>query len=427
MKALSFTRKKIGELHLHLLPVEKFKTNLISVHIYLPLQEDTVTLAALLPNVMQRGCQKYPDMGSIQRHLNSLYGAEFNVEVSKKGEKQILAFQMEVLNEQFISDQTPLLEEAFAFLQEMIFAPLVEGEGFLQRYMDLEKESLTKKIEGLIDDKMRYASQRLTEEMCKDEPYRLLTYGIKERIADISPRNLYKFYQDLLANYPMDVYVVGDFSLEEGLKYVEATFSQAKGKRRESKPIEYKKEAINENVVKEEMDVSQGKLNMGLRTQINFADEEYLPLLMYNGILGGFPHSKLFTNVREKASLAYYAVSRLESSKGLLMIMSGIESENYDRAVDIIKEQLKMMEQGDISDLEIQQTKAALSNQFQESYDHARALIDFDYLGQLNGRVCDLKEIIDNLENVDKEQIVQVAKKIKLDTIYFLHGKGEQK
>lgn len=427
MKDLTFHSQFIEGIHVHMLPVDKFKTNLISVHIHLPLQEETVTLASLLPHVMRRGSQRYPDMTAIQRHLNELYGAEFHVEVNKKGEKQYIVFQMEILNEQFISEEIQLLEEGFAFLGEMIYAPLLEGEGFARGYVELEKESLRKKIEGLIDDKMRYANQRLTEEMCKDEPYRLLAQGIKEQIPDLTAEQLYGFYQKVIETYPIDVYIVGNFAEEKALHYIDKYFSRGKGEKQTVPPTDYQRKGREEKVVTEEMDVSQGKLNIGLRTHINFAEDEYMPLMMYNGVLGGFPHSKLFTNVREKASLAYYAVSRLESSKGLMMIMSGIESDNFDKAVKIIKEQLKMMADGEISDLEIQQTKAALGNQFQESFDSARGLIEFDYLGQLNGKARSLTETIQGLENISKEDIMAVGKKIELDTIYFLRGKGEEK
>lgn len=427
MKDVRFHSQSLEGIQIHLLPVDKFKTNLISVHIHLPLQEETVTLASLLPHVMRRGSRRYPDMSAIQRHLNELYGAEFHVEVSKKGEKQYLVFQMEILNEQFISEDIQLLEEGFAFLSEILYSPLLEGEGFKKHYVELEKESLQEKIEGLIDDKMRYANQRLTEEMCKDEPYRLLAQGIKEQIPAITAEKLYAFYQEVISTYPMDIYIVGNFAEEQALSYINTYFSKGKGEKRKVPPTDYQKKVEEENIVIEEMDVSQGKLNIGLRTQINFADEEYLPLLMYNGVLGGFPHSKLFTNVREKASLAYYAVSRLESSKGLIMIMSGIESGNFDQAVKIIKEQLNLIANGEISDLEIRQTRAALSNQYQESFDSPQGLIDFDYLGQLNGKTRSLTEIIQGLENISREEIVAVAQKIELDTIYFLRGKGEGK
>lgn len=427
MKDLTFQNQFVEGIHVHMLPVEKFKTNLISVHIHLPLQEETVTLASLLPHVMGRGSVGYPEMTAIQQHLNQLYGASFHVDVSKKGEKQYIVFQMEILNEQFISEEIQLLEEGFSFLGEMIYSPLLEGEGFSKGYVELEKESLRKKIDGLIDDKMRYANQRLIEEMCKDEPYRLLAQGIKEQIPDITAEQLYDFYQEVIQNYPIDVYIVGNFVEKKVLNFIDNYFSRGKGEKQRVPLTDYRGKGREETIITEEMDVSQGKLNIGLRTNVNFAEEEYLPLMMYNGVLGGFPHSKLFTNVREKASLAYYAVSRLESSKGLMMIMSGIESNDFDKAVQIIKEQLKMMADGEISDLEIYQTKAALGNQFQETFDSARGLIEFDYLGQLNGKVRSLREMIQGLENVSKEEIVEVGKKIELDTIYFLRGKGEVK
>jgi predicted Zn-dependent peptidase len=177
---------------------------------------------------------------------------------------------------------------------------------------------------------------------------------------------------------------------------------------------------VEPKLVIERLDVKQGKLNMGCRTQISIQDPDYPALMMYNGILGGFPHSKLFMNVREKASLAYYCSSRLESHKGLLMIQSGIEIANFDKAVDIIKQQLAAMRQGEISDREIEQTKATLSNSLREQQDRSFDLIHFHYQSVLSGKERKLEDLLHKIDQVGKEDIRKVAEKVQLDTIYFL-------
>ncbi|MFT9847625.1 EF-P 5-aminopentanol modification-associated protein YfmF [Aneurinibacillus sp. REN35] len=425
MNELSFVSREQEGLGIHVLPTQKFKTTTVLIHIQLPLTEELVTKGALLPNVLQRGTERYPNPAELQRHLDSLYGAIFNAGVMKRGERQIIQFYLEIANEKFLADSRPLLEDGLRFIGEVLTKPLVENGAFTKKVVELEKEALTKRIEGLIDDKMRYANQRLTEEMFKDEPYRLLAYGIREQIPEITPESLYAFYQEVLSSYPVDVYVVGDVEVENVTKLISEYIPLTPSGVKEFPPTPYKKEVAKEQDVVETMSVAQGKLNIGMRTQISYADDDYVHLMMYNGVLGGFPHSKLFMNVREKASLAYYAVSQLETQKGLCMIMSGIETANYDQALHIIKEQLDMMKRGEISDIELNQTKAMLINQLRETRDSAAAIANMDYSGRLAGRRRSLEEIIEGISNTTKDDIARVAQKVEIDTVYFLRGKED--
>ncbi len=142
-----------------------------------------------------------------------------------------------------------------------------------------------------------------------------------------------------------------------------------------------------------------------------------------NGLFGGFSHSKLFINVREKESLAYYAASRLESHKGVMMVMSGIEFNKYERAVEIIKEQFQAMKKGDFTDQEVEQTKAMIKNQILETADVARGFVELAYHQVVSGYKRTMEEWLNQVDAVTKEDLIRVANKVKLDTIYFLKGK----
>ncbi|HET7615752.1 MAG TPA: insulinase family protein, partial [Bacillales bacterium] len=158
-------------------------------------------------------------------------------------------------------------------------------------------------------------------------------------------------------------------------------------------------------------------------TNTAYGDDDYFALVVFNGILGGFPHSKLFINVREKASLAYYASSRIESHKGLLLVFSGIQSSNYDKAVTIIKEQTEKMRRGDFSDEEFQQTKSMLNNQVLETIDSAKGAIEFIYNGVAADSRRSVDEWVAGVNAVTREDVRRMANKVRLDTIYFLKGK----
>ena len=174
--------------------------------------------------------------------------------------------------------------------------------------------------------------------------------------------------------------------------------------------------------VKEVQDITQGKLNIGYRSGIVYGDKQYYSLQVFNGIFGGFPHSKLFLEVREKNSLAYYAASRLESHKGLIIVMAGIQQENYQKTVEIIKEQMEAMKKGEFSEQIISQTKAVIENQLLETIDHPIGLVEVLYHDVIAGKTVSIQQWLDGVKKVTKEEIVDVANQVELDTIYFLAG-----
>ena len=280
---------------------------------------------------------------------------------------------------------------------------------------------LKQRIQAIYDDKMRYANMRLIEEMCQDEPYRIPVNGILEDVDAISAQSLYSYYERVVAEDEIDLYIIGDINTDEVLARCEKEFPFAERMPKVIEPVAVaRKEA--ENVVVEKQDVAQGKLNIGFRTNTRYGDADYFALQLFNGLFGGFPHSKLFMNVREKASLAYYAASRLESHKGLLLVMTGIETKNYEKALAIIKEQLEAMKQGDFTDREIEQTKAVIQNQMLETLDTSRGLTEVLYHNVISKTNITDDMWIEGINNTTKEDIVQVAQKIDLDTVYFLSG-----
>lgn len=420
-----FQQASHGRIRLHVLPTKRFKTFAISLFAGIPLQESTVTRTALAPFVLRRGTAAKPETIAFREQLDNLYGAGFGFDIYKRGGAQIVQFRMDVINDRFVNTDQSLLAQSMKFLGEAVTAPALEGGVFRSKYVESEKRTLTKKLESIINDKIRYAAERCMEIMCEGEPYRLHPLGRLEEIDAITPQSLYEAYQDWLKNAVFDLYVVGDTTLEEVRQLAASSF-----KLPDAPPAAYGSADITlpqgeVKTVVEQLDVSQGKLNLGLRTGIAYGDDDYAAALMYNGILGGYPHSKLFMNVREKESLAYYASSRLDGHKGLCTIQSGIEVANYDKAVAIIKEQLESMRQGRLSELEMNQTRAMLLNSLRELQDSAYEMISYDFNSVLSGKSRTHKELLDAIREVTAADIVRVARGVKLDTVYFLRDKKE--
>ncbi|MCR2805075.1 EF-P 5-aminopentanol modification-associated protein YfmF [Paenibacillus soyae] len=424
-RVTSFQRGQLERIRLHVLPTNRFKTFAISLFAGVPLDEKNVTPVALIPFVLRRGTAKTPETIAFREKLDDMYGAGFGFDVYKRGDSQIVQFRMDVINDRFVSSNQSLLAASLGFLGDVLTDPCLEGNGFRAKYVEAEKATLRKRLEAIVNDKIRFAAERCIEEMCADEPYRLHPLGKLDEIDGIQPDALYRSYEDWLQNAALDLYVVGDTTLEEVTKLFRESFRLKPGTPASYTRPQLKHDARETKFVVDKMDVSQGKLNMGLRTGIGYDDKLYPAALMYNGILGGYPHSKLFINVREKESLAYYAASRLDGHKGICTIQSGIEFANYDKAVEIIKAQLESMKAGQLSDLEMSQTKAMISGHLRELQDSAYEMLSYDFNSVLTGNNRTSAELLEQVQAVTPADIVEVAKHVQLDTVYFLRDRKE--
>ncbi|OEH94145.1 EF-P 5-aminopentanol modification-associated protein YfmF [Bacillus solimangrovi] len=423
MEQIDEKKIRLNGLTLHTITTKKFKTNGIVLKIKAPLLEDTVTTRSLLPHVLESGTQSYPTATKLRGRLEELYGAVLSSEVAKKGENHIITLRMDIANEKFLSTNEPLLEQGVQLLAEVLQHPALEDGAFNNKIVEQEKRSLKQRIQSIYDDKLRYANMRLVEEMCQHEPYRLNVHGNIDEVDSISAESLYETYEHMLHNDEIDLYFIGDLEENQAETLTEKYFKL---------PIQQSRTANKTNVthfisheeqeIIEEHDVKQGKLHIGYRTEITYSDKDYYALQLFNGLFGGFSHSKLFINVREKASLAYYAASRIESHKGLIFVMSGIESKEYDKALSIIREQMEEMKQGNFTDDEIAQTKAVLKNQLLEMMDTAHGFIEMAYQNVLGGIQRTPQQWIDGIERVTREELIKVGETIHIDTIYFLKG-----
>lgn len=410
-----------GGLKLATLSSPKLKTIIIKAFIAADLDE-SVTERALLPMVLRRGTRRLPDMQLLTRYLEGLYGAGLWSSASKVGEWHITKHRLEVVNDRFLPSSEGLFDKALDFLREFLTEPREVDGGFDPRYVEQEKETLRRNIESLIDDKSSYAAFRCVEEMCAGEPYRFHEQGRVDALDAITASELFENSSRSLRECPLSIYIAGDFDEDAVLSRVEKL---AKLPREEERPLRALPQPVSVGEVREvreRLDVSQGKLVVGFRHGVTYSDDEYEALLVMNGILGGFSHSKLFQNVRERASLAYSASSGVERSKGLLFVSCGIAPENYEQALKISLEQVDAMTQGDVSDDEIEATIKTIMNHNCMLEDNIAGLADTDYAWSLHGRNLDLARFRERLLSVSRDAVVEVARKLAHDTTYFLHG-----
>ena len=408
---------------LTIIKTDKFKTNLISVSFQSEIDRETVTKRSLLPYVLRSATEKYPSKKEINTYLESLYGASLSTTVEKRGKTHNIKFYLSLANEKFLGNREPLLEEGVELLKEVILRPLLINDAFKEQVVEIEKRLLKEYIESIYDDKVSYALQKLVENMCAGETFSINSIGYVEDLNQINAQSLMETYQQMLNENPVNITVVGDIDHEKVYNIFKKHFDFQH--RAVNLPVIDKEDKQIEDVkvTKEEQDIAQGKLNIGYRTYTRIGDEDYLPLLVFNAMFGGYAHSKLFINVREKESLCYYCASRLDNYKGVMYVYSGIESQNYEKALKIIDEQLKDMMSGNFTDKEMNLAKKSLINSKLESMDQASGMMAHEALNRLLPKPLTVEEWVNQVNSVTAEQIASVAKKIKEDAIFFLTGK----
>lgn len=411
-------------INLTLIPEEKFKSNLVSIYIQRILDRDEVTMNALLPSIIKSGSEKYPSAREMSYHQDDLYGVSIGADSSKRGESQVITFKIISTDEEYLDEQ--IFKKVVKYLDEVVNHPLVIDGGFKEEYVAIEKENLKNRIESIINDKGRYAVERAREEMFKNEKYGISDLGYLEDIDKITAKGLYEYYVNIMKTSPIDIVVEGNFDEDEIVEIISNGFDFHRENIIEIPRADFIKKVDEIKVIKEEMDITQGKLVMGYRCNVDYKDEfKYYSLFVGSNVLGGGPHSKLFVNVREKESLCYYIYSSLEKYKTSMFISSGIESENYDKTVELIGEQLKSLKEGKISDEELLNSKSAIISSLKTIKDSLGGSSDFYFSQSMGGTNTTVEKIIEMIEKVTVSDIVETFKNIELDTIYFLSNNKE--
>ena len=404
---------------LHQLNTNKFKTNLISVFLTSKLSREDITQKALILAVLRRGTNKLNNQEELNKKLEELYGASFDCGIDKIGDKHILKFYIESLNEKYIYNKEELLYQSIDILLDIVFNPLLENKSFKEEYVDEEKNNIKQIIEGQKDNKAAYATQRCIEEMYKNKPYGLYKYGYIEDLNKINAQELYKVYLELIRTCKIDIFISGDFDEKLVLEKVKSNEQVIK---LEPRKVDYLDEEDNdsikleEQIVKENMQISQGKLNIGLDV---FSDKKEVASV-YNAILGGGANSKLFQNVREKASLAYSAGSIYIKPKNTIIIKTGIEYKNYNKALKIIKDQIEEMKNGKFTDKDMQDAKELIIASYKSMQDEQDSEISFYFGREIQKECNDINKEIKKISEVSKEDIVELAKQVRINTIFFL-------
>ena len=407
---------------LHTIKTEKFKTNLIAIMLTTKLDRENVTKNALIPAVLRRGTKNLTTQEEINKKLEEMYGASLDCGLDKTGDNQVLKFYIETVNDEFLPQEAEnMLKISLEKIFEFVFNPYLENGCFKKEYVEQEKENIKQIIDGKIDNKARYSLDRCIEEMYKGQPYGLYKYGYVEDMKDINEKNLYEYYQQLINECKIDIFVSGiiDEETENIIKNNENIIKLKDREPQYNKSEIIAKRTEKENDVQESMDVTQGKLIIGMDLDID-DDNLRFDVMIYNSIFGGSANSKLFQNVREKASLAYTASSSYYRFKNNIFINCGIEIKNYEKALEIIKQQIEDMKKGDFTDEEVENAKKGIIASIKTIDDEQDTEITYFFSQELSKSKCNIEQYMQRISEVTKEKVVDVANKVSVNTVYFL-------
>ncbi len=407
-------------------PAVKFKTVVLRIHLRSDLDEH-ITARNVIAAVLGRGTRSYPNLQALNAKLDSLYGAAFVNDVNKVGDWHVHVFAMSLVSGRYVPQGDSLLSEGAGLLKEILLDPVRLNGSFVPSVVDGEKENLRRALENQISDKARYALLRHTELMFKGEPYGRNVLGRIEDLGGLTPELLWEKYRTWVGRAPITVLVGGD--VEAGR--LEDLFAGLAEGRAEAQPPKERTELPPPGEVKEfteEMDVQQGKLCIGYRHGAVIGDPSLAAVQVMTGLLGGFPHAKLFQQVRERESLAYAVSAFYDETKGVLVVTAGIDPGSYARVKELVFESVDQIGRGKFSREDLEATKAGMVRRLQAVEDNLAAYLAEVYVHRLFGEEFSPAGAIRRIREVQAEEVCAAARSLALDTIYFLRspsGRGD--
>jgi len=377
----------------HFVQSKKFKTNKITVRFTASLSLETVAGRMLSASMLETANKAYPTSQAFRKYLASLYGADISTSAYRRGQAHILDLTFTYVRDEFLSKKNVLTSRILELVKQTLFAPLVQDGAF----------------------------EQLDSLFFHDERLQLRYSDLRNSILNESPESSYTCFQDALKNDRIDFFFLGDFNeveIAESLKSLPFTA------RKSNVAIQYNQSYSN--VLQEGMvqrNVGQSILEMGYHSPVKYGDDQHLPMLVMNGLLGEFAHSKLFTNVRENAGIAYTVSSQLDLFSGLLRMYAGIDRGNRNHARKMMNHQLMDLKKGNFTDFELNQTKEMIRRSLLIAQDSQHTLVERIYLTALFGKATfDIDRLLEKLESVDKEAVCIAANSLKLQAIYFMEG-----
>lgn len=414
-----FTRVQLADgVYLHWHGIGLYKTIRVDVCLSTPLGAPRHSLVALSSRLLARGTHKLPDVQSLNRFIDDLYGAHYSVQVDRLGEHQLIHLCLEVIDENLLGEKG-ILERGLTFLRDV----LRDGSGFQGEPLAREKNRLARQIADGFNDKLGYAQRRCCEEMCRGEPMGLSPLGNPADFAAVQADDLWAFHRERTAADRLDLFVSGAVRLEEVRPLMESLFTW---ERAASQPRPQRsRRAGPQREIFECQAVREAKMVLGYRTQVAYgADgiDDYPALVLLNLMLGGDGPSRLFKHLREEEGLCYYVASHIEALSGLLFVAAGIEAAAYPQVRDAVEQELQALRTGAFDPWEIEAARRLLRARLLGLAEDREGFFRYQLREGLIGGSQSPQVLWQRIEQVGVEDLIRVAGGITADTAFLLHG-----
>lgn len=410
----------MGSFTAHFIRTDRFKTLTFRVCLRDEIKKEEITLRNLFIDVLMYSCEKYKTRRELVLHSQELYAVSCHANAMRNGRYSTINCFLSVLNEKYT--EPGMLRKSLDLFHQILFHPNVENKEFVGEAFPIMKKNNEMAIRGIKEDTAKYSLIRLLEEMDPNQPYAYHGYGNLEDLEKITPADLYQYYLKVMNHSLVDIYILGDYDLDEMKGLVREYFPFQTFKRPKVAPIiEHDRYRSRIRTVVEHEPIEQSKLSIGCKIETLSEFERNYALTLYNLILGGTGDSKFFQNIREKYSVAYYVNSSANKLDHLLLIRAGISKENFKSVMKHIKKEMKDMVLGNFTDESIEKAKMTYITSLKEVEDSPTAMIE-TYLAKDLLHIGDLEERKIEIQKVTREDIMTVAKKIKMDTVYLLEG-----
>ena len=408
--------------HLHFIQSEKFKTNKIKVRFSAPMSEKTIAGRVLTASMLETSNALYPTSQAFREKLANLYGANYSTSLSRRGLVHYLDINLSFVRDQFLSRKNMLADEILDFLKASLFFPLSNGQAFDTKTFEIEKRNVLTDLEAEIENHFYHAHRELNNLFYDLPEMRIPRVGTIELVEKETAETSFAAFQQMLNQDQIDFFFIGDFNeIAVREKIQEFQFSERE------QPLQLSYQQNYSNITREKLeqrDVHQSIVELAYHFSSQYGDRSHLPLIVLNGLLGGFAHSKLFVNVREKESLAYTISSSFDIFSGLMRIYAGIDRANRTKTIALINRQILDLKRGHFTDEELEQTKNMLKNSILLAQDRQNTLIERAYMSSVLGKkFLSLDAWLKALENVSKADLIEAAQQLKLQAIYFMEGK----
>lgn len=411
-------------IRLSAISTDRFKTGILTFTLTIPLTSKNFAYNTLLAGVMRRGTEHYPSLSALNKRLDELYATSIEIRSSQNAKNLSLIITAEILDDRYIIDDCNVLSGVLDVISDLIFHPLLKNGAFLPDIVAQEKRIALDYLNSEINNTRLYALKRCHEKMHRFEDDYPTTERLKRHIENADEKSVYEHLINILDSSAIDVFYIGNESIGDISSKISSVFDKYTPNNAYSPLLPTVRPTLHLVSENEAMPVAQGKLTLGFGTGVCIGgkDNKYYAALVFNEIFGASPLSKLFMNVREKLSLCYYCSSTYSIYSGDLIVSSGIEVQNREKAEKEILHQLENIRDGNISNEEFSAALRSLENSYKQIFDSPLDLQSFYAARRMYGIKDTIEDTLNALRSVTIDDVIDIAKNMTLDTVFFVEG-----